>query len=179
MRKIILNSLLGLSVLGLFSCSGENDITNDLNQSDLKNSQKEQLVSRASLGPNDDPRQDGAFIKNYDNGKVYIKFEGKLRHVMSLQTLEGLFKRSEIEIFPANSQSLLTNANATMGEPIGPDNELINHVPTGKVYFREGNIIRHIPTMPILNRYRFDLGNVRHVSDISNYTEHQPIFITY
>ncbi|UTX46910.1 hypothetical protein [Chryseobacterium sp. MA9] len=179
MRKIILSSLLGLSVLGLFSCSSESDITNDIKQSDLQNPHKERVFSKAMLSPNDDPRRDGAFIKNYDNGKVYIKFEGQLRHVMSLQTLEGLFKRREIEIFPANSQSLLTSANATMGEPIGPDNELINHVLTGKVYFREGNIIRHIPTMSILNRYRFDLGNVRHVSDISNYTEHQPIFITY
>lgn len=178
MKKILKISSFAVLSLAAFSCAGENDITNDLKQNDVSSSEKKQF-SKTSLGPNDDVRQDGAFIRNYDNGYLYIKFEGKLRHIASLQTFHGLFDNDNIFIFETNTQNLLYNTNATMGESLAPDNELINHISTGKIYLRENNTIRHIPTMAILNRYRFRLSTVRNVTSISNYTTLPDLTITY
>ncbi len=42
------------------------------------------------------------------------------------------------------------------GNPLGPDNGLLLHLPTGKVYFREGNVIRYIVSWEIFEKYHFN-----------------------
>lgn len=68
--------------------------------------EKTDTLSRASLGPDDDPRQDGAFIIDALNGKVFVKFEGKLRHILALPTFEGVFKRNEIHLFTMRQENM-------------------------------------------------------------------------
>lgn len=116
---------------------------------------------------------DGDFVKNTSTLQVYFKFEGKLRHIESLQTLQGLFVIQDDQIKKFTNEQL---SAITKGTPLAIDNGLVHDVSTGKVYLREGKTIRHISSIEVFNKYKFNMDALQNVSSLSSYTLLNPIY---
>jgi len=114
---------------------------------------------------------EGHFVRDDATGRAFIGMEGKIRHIQSGTTLFSIFDFDYpmLESYPNVNQF-------TIGTPITPDCSLINDVNSGKVYFREGNVIRHIFTAGSFNRYHFKWSAIKNVSNISSYTVGPPIY---
>ncbi|WP_261510081.1 hypothetical protein [Chryseobacterium paludis] len=118
------------------------------------------------------PSQNGDFIKVTDNGNVLycIKFDGVWRHIDSPMTWNGLFVSSKTFRYEFSSIQDATFATRTyFGDPLLADNGLVQDNSTGKIYFREKNYLRWIPSMDLFNKYKFNPEAVQHVSSISGY----------
>jgi hypothetical protein len=118
-------------------------------------------------------------------GKAYFVFEGRPRHIESELTLRGLFINVNIptdinsysyysyyiSTLPTDPLLILYGvAGQTLGLPLKANNGLVHHVQTGKIYFREGNVIRYIPSMEIFNKYHFNMAALTNVGSISSYS---------
>lgn len=115
--------------------------------------------------------ENGHFYRDNSNGRVYWFAYGKLRHVQSSGTLNGLFTgatRPE-NMFYSNA----LGPNAPYGQPLTPNNGLINDTSTGKVYFRRENYIYYINSEALFNQMHFSWAAITNVSNISGYIECQ------
>lgn len=109
--------------------------------------------------------KNGDFIKNTTNGFYMFMFEGKLRHIDKDATLDGLFVDARGMSRGVTQQQI---NDIEVGDPLLIDNGLIQ-LPDGKVFFREGNYVRHINSLPIFNLYRFNNRAIKGVSNLNAY----------
>jgi len=143
------------------SCAPESDSTDFASQkADTSNLRKNVASKPAPYQINN-----GMFVRNVDNGKIYIMFELRRRYIESSMTLYGLFKNPTIYDYNTSELSFTIE-----GAPLKADNSLIVESSTGRVFLREGNVIRYIPSMDIYNLYKFNDNAKTYVSSISNYT---------
>lgn len=112
------------------------------------------------------PLPDGDF-REY-GGNVYWCFAGQWRHIESSITFLGLFSDQHY--------TSVTVLPTPVGVPLGVDNGLIHDVTTGKVYFREGNLLRHINNMTVKERYKFNWNSLTNVTSINSYIVGEPIY---
>lgn len=110
---------------------------------------------------------DGAFINDNSTGKVYVVMEGKLRHIESNDTFIGLFGYRGDE----SMLRRVTNLNnlPPVGISLKRDNGLINETSTGKLYLREGNVVRHIATPAVRDKYHFNSSVIVNRSSIRSF----------
>ncbi|MDF2476824.1 MAG: hemolysin [Sphingobacterium sp.] len=109
--------------------------------------------------------KNGDFIKNTSNGFYMFMFEGKLRHIDKDATLDGLFVGARGMSRGVTQQQI---NDIDVGNPLLIDNGLIQ-LPDGRVFFREGNYVRHINSLPIFNLYRFNDRAIKRVSNLNAY----------
>ncbi|WP_406824152.1 hypothetical protein [Pedobacter sp. KACC 23697] len=117
---------------------------------------------------------EGNFYRDDSNGKIYWCFVGKLRHVESIETFNGLFDNASNYVFHTNGIS-----PNLIGDPLVLDNGLINDVNTGKVYFRRSNYIHYISSAEAFNTYHFSWAAITDVNGIGSYTPRGPLPINY
>ncbi|NML56307.1 hypothetical protein [Chryseobacterium cheonjiense] len=105
----------------------------------------------------------GDFAKVTDqnpNGLVsvlyYVKFMGKWRHIDNQATWDGLFIDKSFRYDFGSISSLSVSTQTEIGSPIYIDNGLLQNPNNGRIYFREGNTLRWIPSMEIFNQYHFN-----------------------
>lgn len=114
---------------------------------------------------------EGHFYNDHSNGKVYWFALGKLRHVQSGETLNGLFADATKPEHMFHSNSL--GAGAPYGNPLTADNGLIHDNSTGKIYFRRQNFIHYISSEQMFNQYHFSWAAITNVSNVNAYTKCQ------
>jgi hypothetical protein len=114
---------------------------------------------------------EGHFYNDHSNGKVYWFALGRLRHVQSGETLNGLFTDATKPEHMFHSNSL--GAGAPYGSPLTADNGLIHDNSTGKIYFRRQNFIHYIPSEQLFNQYHFSWAAITNVSNVNAYTRCQ------
>lgn len=156
MRKIlILPVLLMLSV----SCSNNDDLMD--NRQTLDNVTSKSSAKDAPPSPY--IAYNGDFAKVTDqnpNGVVsvlyYVKFMGKWRHIDNQATWDGLFINKSFKYDLGSISSLSITTQTEIGSPIYIDNGLLQNPNNGRIYFREGNTLRWIPSMDIFNQYHFN-----------------------
>jgi hypothetical protein len=105
-------------------------------------------------------------------GKAYFVLEGQARHIQSILTLDGLFTNVNIQAdaYAYNAYTRYLEIHPEkIGNPLGPDNGLVHHTPTGRIYFREGNVIRYIPSMDVFNKYHFNMSALTNVISLHSY----------
>lgn len=116
--------------------------------------------------------QAGHFYKDLSNGRIYWFAFGKLRHIQSAATLYGLFTDATKpqNMFVSNKLGPTGPfAPDPFGEPLTPDNGLINDNNTGIVYFRRGNNIHRIMDPNTFDTYHFNWAAITNVNGISGY----------
>ncbi|WP_123983664.1 hypothetical protein [Chryseobacterium sp. G0201] len=88
----------------------------------------------------------------------YVKFLGKWRHVDNQATWDGLFINKSIkqEFDLPSISSLSVTTQTPIGTPLYIDNGLLQNPNNGRIYFREGNTLRWIPSMAYFNQYHFN-----------------------
>ncbi|ASK29052.1 hypothetical protein CEY12_02535 [Chryseobacterium sp. T16E-39] len=109
---------------------------------------------------------EGKFLKVTQNGTVFYMwgYRGKLRHIDSQATWDGLFS-SKPFTFEVNSFAEATERTGySIGNPLFIDNGLVRYVPTGRVYFREGNKLVYITSEAAFNRYHFSWDAVQNIN---------------
>ncbi len=117
-----------------------------------------------------DFEDEGKLIRNLYNQKIYLVIDGYFRYIQTTQSLEGLFRNGRVIV------NLYIDENTVfIGNPISQDANFIRHSSTGKIYFREGNVIRHITSANAGYKYQFRWDSPVNVSSVSGYTEGAPI----
>ena len=107
----------------------------------------------------------GVFVNNTTTGEVSIMFEGKLRHIQHMETLVGLFNvRIPGDLRNFSSAQL---ASVPKGEVLGPDNNIIQS--NNVMYLREGNLLRHIGSPTVLQKYKFNSHAIKIVSTLPSH----------
>lgn len=110
-----------------------------------------------------------------NSGQVFWCFENIYRHVESYETLTGLYKQNYERYILRQ-----TTEPQPQGIPLGPNNGLLLLVPTGEVYFLEGNLIRHITSPAVFDKYHFNWDALNwpqsRVYSISQYQLGTPIY---
>jgi hypothetical protein len=109
---------------------------------------------------------EGQFIRNDDNGSVYSVMDGKLRYIPNQDVLHGLFNFNDGLMQHYNTASLI---GVPVGTTISPVTDLINDPNTGRVYFRENNLIRWITSPSRMDLYHFNWNTI-HNASISGFT---------
>ncbi|WP_415326341.1 hypothetical protein [Chryseobacterium sp. MMS23-Vi53] len=156
MKKIlILPVLLMLAV----SCSNDNDLMD--NQQTVDNVTSK--ITAKDAPPSPYVAYNGDFAKVTDqnpDGVVsvlyYVKFMGKWRHIDNIATWDGLFVNKSFRYEFGSISSLSGSTQTAIGSPIYIDNGLLQNPNNGRIYFREGNTLRWIPSMEIFNQYHFN-----------------------
>lgn len=143
-------------------------ITDPTKKQQTKDAVEKYILDRQIKMINEVPApQNGTFLRNESTGQVYIVMDGKLRYIPNQSVLYGLFEFNESMLNHYSNDEI---SKFPMGSAISPNNGLINNIPSGVVYFREGNLIRRIPTWEIKTRYHFNWNSVQNVSNINGYT---------
>ncbi|MDR6785980.1 hypothetical protein ABIE26_004550 [Pedobacter africanus] len=114
----------------------------------------------------------GRFVRNDDDLKLYMVFDNTLRHIPSMAVLDRLFQFDESLMHHVN---FIDVSSAIVGAPISHDSEILTDLVGSKMYFREGNVIRHISTWDVFLKYHFNDVTAREVYGISGYTLGKPI----
>lgn len=151
-------------ILAVFTTSCSND---NLGTSDVV----ENKVNKSNLDRNQAKLADfeGKFVKVTQNGVPFYMwcYRGKLRHVDQQATWDGLFS-SKSFTFEVDS---FAEATARTGYPVGAplliDNGLVRYVPTGYIYFREGNKLVYITSEAAFNRYHFSWDAVQNINSFN------------
>lgn len=110
--------------------------------------------------------KNGAFIKNTTNGAYMFMFEGKLRHIDKDATLDGLFVGARAMSRNVSQQQI---NDIEIGSPLLIDNGLLQLISDNRVFFREGNFIRYINSLPVFNMYRFSNKAIKRISNLNGY----------
>jgi hypothetical protein len=113
---------------------------------------------------------EGDFVRNDDNGQVFWFFEGKIRYIPNQDVLHGLFNGYTDASAKHYTTAQLNLASVQTGVPINPDNGLINDTNTGRIYFREANLVRWVRSADAMNRYHFSWNSVKNRAGIAGYT---------
>lgn len=146
----------------------EDLISDPVKKQQVKAAVEQYIIDRQIKMINEVPApQNGTFMRNESTGQVYIVMDGKLRYIPNQSVLYGLFEFNESML---NHYSNMDISKFPFGASISPDNGLINNIPSGIVYFREGNLIRRIPNMEVKSRYHFNWNSIRNVNGINGYT---------
>lgn len=103
---------------------------------------------------------DGNFIRDSNTQQIFIVFEGTLRYIPTLATLQGLFTATYI-----TNYTTAQIAGNTFGVPFTSDNGLINDTHTGRVYLRESTNLRWISTLAIKQKYSFNWNSITNNSN--------------
>ena len=130
------------------------------------------LVSNSSLGIQlylalPSAPLEGQFVRNDNTGQVYIVIDGYLRYIPNQQVLYGLFTFNQNMLHHLTSSQL---SGTPVGAAINTDNGLVNDNYTGRVYFREVNYLRYIPSLTIRDFYHFNWNAIQNSSGIYGYT---------
>ncbi|WP_184543765.1 hypothetical protein [Mucilaginibacter sp. FT3.2] len=126
------------------------------------------VVNQAPPQPVPAPSE-GDFVRNDDTGQVFWFFEGKIRYIPNQDVLHGLFTGYTDAIAKHYTTAQLNSISVQTGVPINPDNGLINDTNTGRVYFREANLVRWIRSSDAMNRYHFSWNSIKNRVGISGY----------
>lgn len=108
----------------------------------------------------------GNFVRNPVTNQIFFMFENKLRYIQSPMTLYGLFNITSGEIATISPSNLAT---VERGADLTPDNDLKQDHYTNKIYMREGNVLRYIPSIAVYNKYRFNNSAVRKIFGTNGY----------
>lgn len=114
---------------------------------------------------------EGRLLQLDNIGTVYSVMEGVLRHVQTPATLNGVYKVSGI-IHHADLPY------GRVGNPIQPNAHILQNVNDGKIYFAEGNYIRHITSPAVAEKYSFRISsnpNIFIANGVSGYTIGPPL----
>jgi len=126
-----------------------------------------------SLHPPSNP-QNGWFI-GINDGRQYWFFEDKWRYIQSYDTYVGLFISNK-QPFTYLTTSIIPTPT---GLPITSTNGL-RILPSGQIYFLEGNTVRYITSWAVFAKYHFNPDALNcaqlKVNNISQYTLGAPIY---
>ncbi|MDR6943023.1 hypothetical protein [Mucilaginibacter pocheonensis] len=122
--------------------------------------------------PNFPYRYDGVFLRNQDTGEIFIVFEGKLRYIQTIETLNGLFVNAHDYIKDVLPRVLSTYTRET---PVSQVSGFVRYTPNQRVYLREGTLLRWISSIDIAHQYNFNLNIAENVTSLSGYTIGSPI----
>ena len=137
----------------IVSCSSNDDLMD--NQQNVDNSSK---ITAKDAPASPYLAYNGDFAKVNDHGNIlyYVKFMGKWRHIDNEATWDGLFIDKVFRYDFGSINSLSVSTQTAIGSPIYIDNGLLQNPNNGRIYFREGNTLRWIPSMAIFNQYHFN-----------------------
>lgn len=102
-----------------------------------------------------------------ERGKVYIAMDGYFRHIVDINTLNGLFT-SDFNI-PQTNYDLSYHYSTPVGNPLGTNTRLVRDVNNGKIYFQEGNVLRHIISPDVAALYHFKTANAVNIPNLNGY----------
>lgn len=165
MKRILLLA----SLVSIVSCS-----TNDEDYFDnTANTEEKSLnVLGNSIA---DPAKEGSFIKmiDYQGGEHYIWiFRGKMRHITSLLTWNGLWnkdKRKFSSTYNTDWGSIHFFTQRPLGTPLSENNGLRESIEDGRVFFIENNTLSYITSPDVFNNvYKFNRNAIQKVSYIRN-----------
>jgi hypothetical protein len=115
---------------------------------------------------------DGFFFRNNITLAVYIVFEGNLRFIQTIDTLNGLFVGAHNLIIDVPPSVLNTYP---VGTPVSTASGFMQVNGTGPVYLREGTLLRWVSSVPVSQKYHFNLSITQFVSNTNGYTIGPPI----
>ncbi|WP_294280480.1 hypothetical protein [uncultured Chryseobacterium sp.] len=155
--------LLATFFIIVHSCSDREDLIADQSGLNNKSLNSTSELNLKTAPPSPYIANNGDFAKVVDtnsNGLTsvlyYVKFMGKWRHIDNQATWDGLFVNKSFKYeFPSVS-SLTGSTQTETTTPIYIDNGLLQNPNNGRIYFREGNTLRWIPSMSIFNQYHFN-----------------------
>lgn len=179
MKKI----LLLLSIFSIYSCSNNNEeLTNEIKkEKNVINSVENSTISNS----NTSNINEGEFIHIDSTGEIVWIFQNKLRHIVSIETWNGLFNSSKsIKAYYPNWGTAISITGRFAGNPLQKENGLIKSLEDGRIYFLDGgeNNLHYINDVPAFNRYQFRSQSVRNVQYIrpiwTNFPSVQPDYYT-
>jgi hypothetical protein len=115
---------------------------------------------------------EGTLYRTNDE-KVYSIMDGYARHIENWVTLAGVYNYSGAIV-----NCFCSTLTPPVGTPIGYDTSLLRNNYDGKMYFREGNYLRHIVSALVADSYHFkitDNSTIMNVNGVSGYTIGPPI----
>lgn len=117
--------------------------------------------------------KEGDFVRIYsssptvsERGKVYVAMDGYYRHIVDVNTLNGLFT-SGIQFLQVDNLS--DYWSTPVGNPLGTNTRLVKDVNNGKIYFQEGNLLRHIISPDVASLYHFKTTNTVNIPNLNGY----------
>lgn len=112
---------------------------------------------------------DGLLLRNYNTGQIYITFEGKLRYIQTPATLNGLFVNGGQNLYDVPPSVIAT---WPIGTDVSQDSGFIRDMnsPTQAVYLREGTYLRWIISLPVAQKYTFNLSIAVNKYGLAGYT---------
>lgn len=172
MRKSL---ILLTSLMLITSCSDNDDVVDVVNSNAKTNRADVGVTSKSELEMNGAPIApwvafNGDFAKVVDNGHVlyYVKFTGKWRHIDNIATWDGLFINKAFKYDRPSIKSLADYTQTGIGSPIFIDNGLLQNPNNGRIYFREGNTLKWIPSMQLFEQYHFNPNAVVQSTETEN-----------
>lgn len=109
---------------------------------------------------------DGLFLTDVSgNNKLYLVLDGKFRHIVDQNTVNTLFT-SGINSIHEN----ITNYSTPIGDAIGTNTRLVKDVNSGRIYFQEGNLLRHIISPDVASLYHFNTNGAVNIPNLNGYT---------
>ncbi|WP_131828115.1 hypothetical protein [Elizabethkingia ursingii] len=125
--------------------------------------------------------RDGQFYQDNNTKAYYIVFEGKVRHIESIETIRRVFDfKGDPRGNGQPKEYLISKVNiddikGERGLPIIPTALIYQDVDTGIMYFsdpqsngRGGSNLKKIPNTTVFNRYRFNTDHIVKTRGINN-----------
>lgn len=151
------------SLMLITSCSNNDDIVDAVGNNAKTNNDGLAVKSKSGLEAKGAPIApwiafNGDFARVIDNGNVmyYVKFTGKWRHIDKQATWDGLFIDKVFKYDRPSIKSLVEYTQTAVANPIFLDNGLLQNPNNGRIYFREGNTLKWIPSMKLFEQYHFN-----------------------
>ncbi|MBE9601349.1 thiol-activated cytolysin family protein [Pedobacter sp. MC2016-24] len=113
----------------------------------------------------------GNLVRNDQTTAIYWYMDGKLKHLQFIEQL-GLFNYSPAMLKHSNTAQL---SQFTFGTPIPWENGILKDIIDDKCYYMEGNVLRHITTWPLFEKYNFNEDAITPVSNLNGYIIEAPI----
>lgn len=109
---------------------------------------------------------DGLFVTNAaGNNKLYLVLDGKFRHIVDQNTLYTLFTSGTNPIYDN-----IYNYSTPIGDAIGTNTRIVRDVNSGRIYFQEGNLLRHIISPDVASLYHFNINGAVNIPNLNGYT---------
>ena len=160
--------LLAVGLLSLLSCKKSNVSEYSLVIVETLKTSKNKVVAPVTNA------NDGSFAFNRNNKYIYWCFEGKWRHIISNANYTLLFSKGSYIDYAIPFSSV-----KKIGADLG-DNCDLRILPSGAIYFLEGNLVRCISSWDVFNKYHFNSTTLKSpftkVDNIMQYQLGAPIY---
>ena len=128
------------------------------------------VARRVTVFANPRALANGDFVKNVSNNQISIIFEGRSRLIQPSQ-MNSIF----IPVAAFKQLTPLEIAAYPVGLPIATDSNL-RKTPDGKIYLREGSVLRQFASVAVFNKYKFNNANIVALPNLTGFTVKAPIY---